>query len=191
MYLTANNFYKKFSEKIADIPMDDYTTIKHYTTVIIELLKKILTDDFGLNWSKEYYRLDLCAWETSSEIISAQTTAVGLTPYLWDLKIAIEHENDKKLWLDELVKIVHIHCPLKVVIGYNYCDMRDDEKFGDFNKLKIATDIMQHVKAFKTNIDEEYLVILGNAAGIKEKRYYTFDYRGYLYDYNKQEFIKL
>ena len=171
--------------------MYDYMASGRYTTVIIELLKKIIKDDFGMNWSKEYLRLDLCAWESTSEIISAETTAVGLAPYLWDLKIAIEHENRKELWLDELVKMIHIHCPLKVLIGYNYCDMRDDEKFGDVSKLRIATNIMKHVKAFGANPDEKYLIILGNAEGKKEKIYNVMDYRGYVYDYDSNEFIKI
>ena len=118
MDATAYNFFKKFSESINKVTFDDYTLNGRYTNVIIDILKEMLVNDFGLNWSKEYYRLDLCAWESTPELISTTTMRAGLKPYLWNLKIAIEHENDKKLWLDELVKLIHIHCPLKVLIGY-------------------------------------------------------------------------
>jgi hypothetical protein len=29
-------------------------------------------------------------------------------PYLWDLEVAIEHENNDKLWMDEVIKLSHI-----------------------------------------------------------------------------------
>ena len=49
--------------------------------------------------------------------------------------------------------------------------MRDDEVLGDINKLKIATNIMKKVKAFQSNHNEEYVIILGNAQGKRQKIY--------------------
>ena len=56
--------------------------------------------------------------------------------------------------MDEVIKLLHIRCPLKVVIAYNYCDVRDNSKNDDRHKLIF----------------------------VAKYRFYTkFDYRGYKY----------
>ena len=37
---------------------------------------------------------------------------------LWDFEVAIEHENHGDKWFDELVKLAHVQCGLRVLISY-------------------------------------------------------------------------
>ena len=41
-----------------------------------------------------------------------------LRKHFWDLKAAAEHENDSKDRMDEVIKLAHICCLLRVVIGH-------------------------------------------------------------------------
>lgn len=136
----------------------------------------------------EYFRIDTIGYKPKFDAISkAERDAVGLWRHLWDLRIAVEHENSKKDWMDEVVKLVHIRCPLKVVIAYNYCDMRDD---GDKLKLAFIAKWIPELAAFDKNAKEELLVILGNGAPKSKSNplYTSFDYRGYLYNSTSQAF---
>jgi hypothetical protein len=64
----------------------------------------------GKIWT-EYYRLDM-TWFSYPESTYPHT--------LWNLEVAIEHENDSGKWYDEWVKLSHITCGLKVLISYHY-----------------------------------------------------------------------
>lgn len=55
----------------------------------------------------------------------ARKSKLKLSAHLWDLELAVEHENSKQDWTDEVIKLIHVKCPLKVVISYNYCDERE------------------------------------------------------------------
>ena len=75
----------------------------------------------------------------------------------------------------------------KVIIGYSYSDERGEmEK----RKLSFISKWMQKVEALQKGIDEEYLIILGNGCNhaTGEADYTSFDYKGYLYNWDKKEF---
>lgn len=113
----------------------------------------------------------------------------NLNAHLWDLKIAVEHENSPKDWTNEIVKLIHIKCPVKVVIGYNYCDERDTV---EQDKLDYIAKWMQEVSAFSYGTDEEYLLIFCNCYNPKSKADYNiFDYRGYLYNHFTKRFDRI
>ncbi len=42
----------------------------------------------------------------------------GINIHNWKLLAAVEHENDYKDWTYELVKLLFVNAPLRVVIGY-------------------------------------------------------------------------
>ena len=84
----------------------------------------------------EYFRIDVVGWQSKSATVKGEAFKQGLMPHLWNLKIAVEHENSLSDWTDEVIKLVHVKCPLKVVIGYNHCDMRDGDEESDIEKLK-------------------------------------------------------
>lgn len=142
----------------------------------------------GLTVSHEYYRIDSTGWITHHQEVEGAAKAVGLKPHLWDLVIAVEHENDPKDWNDEVIKLAHIHCPLKVVIGYNSCTNRDD---GDWEKLSFVADCLQRLQILHSSSKDEFLIILGNCKSIHGQDYDSFDYRGYVYDYDAKGFKKL
>ena len=97
----------------------------------------------------EYFRIDNIGYKHKYyKITEEERDDVGLWRHLWDLKIAVEHENSKKDWMDEVVKLIHIRCPLKIVIAYNNCDMRED---GDIQKLDFIAKWMPEVAAFDKN----------------------------------------
>ena len=182
-------FFTRFSDQVSQIPMDVYKHdatgfTKQVTAVVNEIIKKM--DCLVQN---EYYRIDASGWTDKKQSIQVEANLVGLNAHLWDLQIAVEHENDVRDWTDELIKLVHIRCPLKVLIGYNYCDQRGAL---EQQRLACAAAWMQQVKAFDAHAQEEYLIILGNAAARDANcDYKSFDYRGYLFDYSKNEFVRL
>ena len=139
----------------------------------------------------EYFRIDNIGYKHKYyKITEEERDDIGLWRHLWDLKIAVEHENSKKDWMDEVVKLIHIRCPLKVVVAYNNCDMRDD---GDIKKLDFIAKWVPEVDAFDKNAKEEFLIIIGNGAP-KHKanpNYTKFDYRGYLYNASLGKFERI
>ena len=139
----------------------------------------------------EYFRIDNIGYKHKyCKITEEERDDIGLWRHLWDLKIAVEHENSKNDWMDEVVKLIHIRCPLKVVVAYNNCDMRDD---GDIKKLDFIAKWVPEVDAFDKNAKEEFLIIIGNGAP-KHKanpNYTNFDYRGYLYNASLGKFERI
>lgn len=115
-----------------------------------------------------------------------------MNPHLWDLRIAVEHENNSSDWSDELIKLAHIRCPLKVIIGYSPCDLRYPG--GKENeRLSFAAEVLQMVDAFDPSSQEQILVILGNSAPSKSSNpaYSDYGYKGYIYDYAGGKFVTL
>ena len=102
--------------------------------------------------------------------------------------IAVEHENDATDWNDEVIKLAHVRCPLKVVIGYNACNNRDD---GDFIKLAFVAECLRQLLCFNSDHKDEFLIILGNCKGTNRQDYDAFDYRGYVYDYTERVFRRI
>lgn len=82
--------------------------------------------------------------------------------------------------MDEVIKLLHVRCPLKVVISYNYCDCREEM---EINKLGFIAKYMKKWLENYPNHKEEYLIIIGNSAPKNRNSidYEIFDYRGYEY----------
>ena len=180
----AQWFFNEFKSKVNEntIPLDSYKYGRRFTSIVTDKIIEIL-ESIGLQWNKEYFRIDVAGWEDRKNDITAY--GKELNHHLWDLKIAVEHENKNNDWTDELVKLIHIRCPLKVIIGYNSYDNRND-----LEKLRIAARWMNMVKAFDSSAKEDYLVILGNTNG-RDNKYTSFNYHGYLYDYLTSSFKEI
>lgn len=197
MELTAETFFKNFCESMQEIGLGDYKSSTKLTKKLMAdkdtgVISKILKKN-GLEISKEYFRIDVSGWVNRWAEIDEQAKALDLKSHLWDLKVAVEHENDKKDWLDEVVKLAHIRCPLKIVIGYNACDRRNetDGAGNDMEKLRFCAEVLQKTRAFDQNGTETYLIILGNAKGKEQSSYDTFDYRGYVFDVSTKQFRQI
>lgn len=160
-----------------------------YTELVNKYIVHKIIKDAGMTAQHEYFRIDTVGWVTRYQEMEDEAHKLDLSAHLWDLKIAVEHENSKHDWTDEVIKLIHVKCPLKVVISYNYCDERDTT---EWEKLNFIAHWMQEVKAFAKGGDEEYLLIFGNCFNPKTKADYdTFDYRGYLYNRQTQRFDRI
>lgn len=163
-------------------------------TAFTELVNKHIIHEIvaqaGYEPQHEYFRIDTIGWKDAGYRNMQDAQRLGLNRHLWNLMIAVEHENDKADWMDEVIKLMHIKCPLKVVIGYNHCDMRETT---EPEKLAFAAKWMKELAVYDKNANEEFLLIFGNAAAKENTAldYDTFDYRGYLYDCNLETFIRI
>jgi hypothetical protein len=160
-----------------------------YTELVNKYIVHKIIEDAGMTAQHEYFRIDTVGWITRYQEMAEEAHKLDLSAHLWDLEIAVEHENSKQDWTDEVIKLIHVKCPLKVVISYSHCDERDTT---EWKKLKFIARWMQEVKAFAKGSDEEYLLIFGNCFNSKTKADYdTFDYRGYLYNRQTRRFDRI
>lgn len=183
----AKRFFYDFTAAVTDAYWDDYHNSDEWTGRVTEIIVDLIKS-YGLRWQKEYFRIDISGWSGRWKEIEKEAKSVGLNPHLWDLKIAVEHENDPKDWTDELVKLAHIRCPLKVIIGYAPCDERDAGS--EDRKLDFAANVLKKLDVFDPHTREELLLILGNAAPKHKDSpdYETYGYRGYIYDNTENRF---
>lgn len=203
--MDGREFFQKFTDKMytAKDMIPSYWTRgpKSFTSVVMPLILEIIGNS-GCETSKEYFRIDATGWKTMYQDIQDNAKEIGLNPHLWNMEIAVEHENSRKDWADEVIKLLHIRCPLKVVIGYNRCvnSAREIGKFSDERKLACVAEWMEKTTAMKQLRaeagllpQEEFLVILGNAGrspdNIDPRK--SFDYRGYLYNYQSCAFERI
>lgn len=161
-----------------------------YTELVNKNIIRKIVKKAGYEPQHEYFRVDTIGWKDAGYMEMEDAKNVGLNRHLWNLMIAVEHENSKADWLDEVIKLEHLRCPLKVVIGYNYCDMRGNE---EIEKLNVTARWMKVITAYDANAKEEFLIILGSGEAKKDKaiKYDKFDYRGYLYDFRTGEFDRI
>ena len=198
--MDARSFYNKFTKAFNEKTVHDngktYLEIyqedeKTFTKIINKIVLPRIIESQGLKSQNEYFRIDTIGWEPKCETISQELAkSLGMSRHLWNLKIAVEHENDKSDWTDELIKLAHIRCPLKVVIGYVHYDERNDI---EVNKLEYAYHCLRKTDAFDLSANEELLIILGNGTPRKKgyPSYTEFGYRPYLLSKEKEGFIPM
>ena len=181
--ISAKQFYSDFVTIVSKEYWNDYHDNSRWTDRITHLTRKLI-EKYGFESQTEYFRIDITGWKSRWEDIKEAAHEVGLNPHLWDLKIAVEHENNSSDWSDELIKLAHIRCPLKVIIGYTPCDLREAGGKED-ERLAFAASVLQKVEAFNPASNEEILVILGNSSpkSSSSPMYTEYGYRGYIFDY--------
>ena len=196
--MNAHEFYNEFIIKTdEDREIDGkrlfeiYKSCAEFTPVITSIILDII-ESAGYKSQKEYFRIDAVGWISHYTDMKsdAESEKLKINAHLWDLKIAVEHENSKTDWTDEVMKLIHVKCPLKVIIGYSYSDERGEM---ERRKLSFVSKWMQKVNALQKGKDEEYLIILGNGCNhaTGESDYTSFDYKGYLYNWDNKEFEKI
>lgn len=205
--INAKQFFEEFTTLVYREPkiIEDYWgNYKVFTGRIIPIINSIIRES-GCCVSNEYFRIDASGWNSRYKDISQEAKKIKMNPHLWDLMIAVEHENDKRDWADEVIKLLHIRCPLKVVIGYNDFENRTskgdvDTVNTDEGKLAVVAHWMKETYAMKSlyaakdsRVTEDLLIILGNAGKNPDKNNpaKSFDYRGYLYNYQTGAFERI
>jgi len=190
MQITAENFFNKFLDclkKHHSEAISSYSNSKEWTKFLKEKIRFILENEFNLKFNNEYFRVDIIGWsgsgkENKSNVLNKEH---DVYEYYWNLDIAVEYENDSKLWLDEVIKLCHIKCGLKVVIGYAHFKKRND----DIKKLELASANIKNLKYAKLTKDENFLIILGNSG---KDKYESLDDIGFkAYKFDKEKFIPL
>lgn len=166
----AKKFYDAFVKCLNErkFTKDEYASSPKWTSIMLgnNTGKKRLSDETGygivgqaiqktfekgIKTEKEYYRIDMIGWEDRKSEINKRDCKNNMKKYLWDLNVAVEHENDSTQWLDEVCKLAYIRCPLRVVISYGEGD------------IEAAKFILKETRAF-TNDDQEVLIILGKSS---------------------------
>ena len=192
MNYDATWFYKEF---VSSINWEEYSAAykndADFTPKVTKAIRKIV-DSAGWTSQTEYFRIDVIGWESKWKDIKEVARNAGLKAHLWNMKIAVEHENSKADWSDELIKLMQVRCPLKVVISYNYYDDRLER---ERQKLAAAAELIRRVDSYESvkRDKEELLIILGNGCSKKTGKsdYTSFDYKGYLYDFSQSKFEEL
>lgn len=138
-----------------------YQSNTAFTEFIMPKVKEIL-EKHGEKTQEEYFRIDCIGWRQNSSKFSNSIPS-GFEPHCWDLDVAVEHENNPADWLDEVVKLAHIRCELRVVIGYVPIGRNDNEY------LNYTAESLMKLKC-KENVKQgAFLVILGNSNTKSEK----------------------
>ena len=130
----------------------------HNSTIWTKRIRGITENAFltmnvpGWNSSKlafadEWFRIDTLLLECSYDNPSGNpvrykdATTDGCTFWAYEskLRVAAEYENDKNLWCDEVDKLSHIRCDLKVLISYSNAKGSSLDYYGLLNeKVKVA-----------------------------------------------------
>ncbi len=188
MYEKSKEFFNSFNG-IFDInsstrekAIAEYPHTKSFTEFIIKEINKIIESQ-GLHPQNEYFRIDSMGYKSRWRELDEKK---GFNPHLWDLEIAVEHENDSKDWLDEVIKLAHICCPLRVVIGYVSCKKREK----DMELLNYAAEALKKLKCIDNVLNGEFLVVLGNC-DTEERIENYFNYKAYILDIETFKFKEL
>lgn len=187
--MNAKSFLKKFLQIFKDESAEAvkaYPGNKDFTRFIMPRINNILGNETFEQAlvSNEYFRIDAIKWADRKKDIGA---CKYLSKYLWDLEIAVEHENDSRAWMDEVIKLAHVCCSLRVVIGYLPYSKR---YVADTECLDYITDGLKKLSCYDNVKHGEFIVILGNSGTGRNPDYY-FDYKGYLFDAETEKFIEL
>lgn len=175
--MDAKTFYDRFIHFLKDSPYkekceEEYQNNKGFTEAILLLLEEVLRVDADVGISREYLRIDITSWRNRVHEI-VDDAPKGFHPRLWDLEVAVEHENYDGYWMEEVIKLAHINCPLRVVVTY----------------LPIGVDRTEYTDCASAGIrklsckqapENEFLLIIGNSATKNAEDY--FHYEPFLFD---------
>ena len=186
-YKRSESFFSKFisifeNPETRDQAISHYVHNTDFTEFIIAEIKKVI-EYTGYCPQTEYLRIDAIGYTRRWHELPETN---GFNRHLWDLQIAVEHENDDKDWLDEVIKLAHISCPLRVVIGYIPKESRPVE---DTARLEYAANALKKLQCSENLKTGEFMIILGNSKTSDPTEY--FNYKPYVLDADKMSFIPL
>ena len=181
--MTAKEFFDELNLKIKgdnEIKGLYYgKCIADFTYEIMALIRKIF-EDKKIKFSNEYYRIDGFAWERVP--VNMPVPDEKFHVQSWKPVAAIEHENNSHSWLDEVVKLLYVRCPLKVVICYHSVKKKKED-YADF-----AAKVIENLGVFPEE-NEEFLLMIGNT-GCKNKPEKYFGYEPFLWNSTDKKFVR-
>lgn len=199
MYQKSKVFFNEFccifapGSELRNKAVSCYDNNPAFTNCVVERINAII-EKLDYNYQNEYFRIDASGWRPRwTELQENIERPKKFNAHLWDLMIAVEHENDPKDWLDEIVKLAHICCPLRVVIGY--LSVKQAEKYDTFKEydmlyLDYAAKALTKLGCYYNLQHGEFMVVLGNSdTGRNPEKY--FNYRAYVFDGAKERFVPL
>ena len=177
--MDAKAFWERFQERIRKNNKElkeNWEEDEKFT----KSMMKILGDIFETKTQKEYYRVDLISYSLNEDHKSKYK---GIELYSWNLEVAVEHENKPGDWMDEVVKLAHISCDLRVVIGY----LPKKQKNNHVEYLeKINSELWENIAAWRHTKDSgDFLIIIGDSSVSSKDD--CCQYTPYLYEGKKDE----
>lgn len=198
--MTAQDFWGNFQKIFKnDSPLINeaktkWQSNKKYTEFILCKIGNFLKEDNTVFISKEYYRIDLTSWRQLKGnqyklFENKDFEDKEFENYLWDLEVAVEHENNDKSWMDEVVKLLHINCPLRVVIGYLPFDKNDKQQYylDEITKQIKVTKAVDNLCSLKIG---EFMIIIGDSKCGDDKTKFCH-YQAYVFNKKHEKFERL
>lgn len=185
----------KCRSKEYDKNLNRFKKFKHDSFIDKALMKTFSSHEY--RFANEYYHIDNLIYENvNGGYEPADKNMYKINKHRWRLLAAVEHENDKKDWTDELVKLMYINCDFRCVIGYG------DFYSGYENQKNIANEIfgeiMKSAKVQPTNYvteKQQFLLIFGPRVCDIEKANGSIKlsemFKGFIYDSSNEKFKEL
>lgn len=170
--MNAEAFWSSFKAMLTDDFLRQarkkWDNHKKFTNFILPHLSDILSDNgFEKEHQREYFKIDLIGWQQRKDELE-ESPRIGdyqLNRHFWHLGVAVEHENNSRDWTYELVKLLYINCPLRVVIGYlpKELNAAEQKQILDY-AAAVVTKANADANGALVRKGQEYLLILGTAA---------------------------
>lgn len=170
-------FFAEWKNKMKEhFNMDENTFLQNYhdntqwTNTVKNITESILDKKYI---SREYYRIDTLEYEYTDLYRQYDTKAHRknfskgsyLNVHNWINKIAIEYENSKTSWTDEMVKLANIRSKLKVIICYSEWKKSEDSYLKIIEeKMVFATELLNGINKELKNeniMNDKWLIIIG------------------------------
>ena len=173
-----NTFQQKVNEQIKDV-QDKWNNQSEFTDLILKKISNgVLAEaKYEDKNQYEYLRIDLIGWKKLNDNFG--NLPENFNRHFWAFDVAIEHENNPMDWMDEVIKLSYINCPLRIVIGYSPKMKRDNYLDYVSKAMRILNERYQCVRE-----GQDFMLILGDS-GIESADVSVENYTPYLYDLEK------
>ncbi|MBQ9785489.1 MAG: hypothetical protein IJW29_08305 [Clostridia bacterium] len=185
--ITAESFWKDFCKALEENGNEIQNVWNNKSAFTEFIIKKIFNSILNKNYGYknehqyEYLKIDLVGWK---DLDKSELGAIpkNFESYFWAFDVAIEHENDKEKWMDEVIKLSYINCPLRIVIGYAPKDMQEEYLSYVSKALQILNEKYQSIRE-----GQKFMIILGDS-GLDGKDVSIENYTPYLYNLDQKCF---
>ena len=178
-------FWEKFHEKIHcnSALCNCWDNMSEFTKLIMDQLQEIITEK-DCETQREYFRIDLISYRNhvrgaGKNSADEKPLMDSLKHYSWDLVTAVEHENAHQLWMDEVVKLAHVACELRVVIGY----LPEERPHETEAYLEKVAETLAGLRAWRYTRDcGDFLIIIGDCKLSIDDAKHRCVYTPYIYN---------